>query len=233
MTSRDARFRYDLANMGEAVGDPSRAAMLVALMGGVALPAAELARAAGVAPSTASEHLHRLTAAGLVVVRAQGRHRYFELAGPQVADAVERLATLAARTVPRPRRVPDEALAFARTCYAHLAGRVAVAFWAHARERAWVEWTDAAVTLLPRGQAALARRGLLADAALPIAGGACLDWSERVPHVSGRLGVALKDALLARGWVKSRRPEKEGESTRALRLTVKGEEGFAGLGVRW
>lgn len=222
----DRRARYDLADLGEAIGEPSRAAMLVALMGGVALPASELARAAGVAASTATSHLGRLVQAGLVVARAQGRHRYFALSGPHVADAVERLAALDLR--PRAVRAePDETLAVARTCYAHLAGRVAVALWARAVAERWVRWTDAAVSLLPRGHAALARRGLLADAALPLAGSPCLDWSERVPHVSGRLGVALCSALLARAWV-VRVPDG-----RAVRVTARGHDGLAELGVCW
>jgi DNA-binding transcriptional ArsR family regulator len=221
----DRRARYDLADLGEAIGDPSRAAMLVALMGGVALPASELAQVAGVAASTATSHLRRLTDAGLVVARAQGRHRYFALAGPHVAEALERLATLDVRGSPR-RPLPDEALSLARTCYAHFAGRVAVAFWKRAVEERWVRWTDASVSLLPRGQAALARRELLVDAALPLTGTSCLDWSERVPHVSGRLGVALCGALFARGWV------KRVQGSRAVRVTARGEEGLAGLGVR-
>src|SRR5579859_1158506 len=94
----DRRSCYELAHVGDAIGDPSRAAMLVALMGGVAMPASELARVAHVVPSTATSHLRRLMQAGLVVVRAQGRHRYFALSGAHVAEAVERLVTLDARS---------------------------------------------------------------------------------------------------------------------------------------
>src|SRR4051794_34774240 len=89
----DRRASYDLAHFGEAIGDPSRAAILVALMGG-AKPASELARIAGVAPSTATSHLNRLSEAGLVVVRAQGRHRYYAIASPPVANMVESIAAL-------------------------------------------------------------------------------------------------------------------------------------------
>jgi hypothetical protein len=167
-----------------------------------------------------------LTHAGLIVARAQGRHRYFALSGPQIADAVERLATLNVRPSAQ-RRGPDDALAVARTCYAHFAGRIAVAFWARAVEQRWVRWTDSAVSLLPKGHDALTHRELLLDAVLPLSGSSCLDWSERVPHVSGCLGVALCAALLARGWVE-RTP-----GSRALRITARGQGGFAALGVTW
>jgi DNA-binding transcriptional ArsR family regulator len=219
----DRRVVYELAHLGEAIGDPSRAAMLIALMGGLALPASDLARAAQVAPSTATSHLRRLVQTGLVVVRPQGRHRYFALSGPRVAEAVERLATIHSR----PRRLPasDPGLALARTCYTHFAGQIAVALWARAADQRWVRWLDSAVTLSPEGHEALARCGLAVDASL--SGSACLDWTERLPHVSGRLGIAVCAALLANGWV------RRAPSTRALRVTVRGQAGFAALGVRW
>jgi DNA-binding transcriptional ArsR family regulator len=214
----DRRARYELANFGEAIGDPSRSAILVALMGGVARPATELARVAGIAPSTATSHLARLLDAGLLVVHAQGRHRYYALAGPEVAHAVESLVTL--RAPPR-RMMSDEALAKARTCYGHLAGTLAIAFWTRARDARWVRWTDGAVALLPRG-----RDAFLRDANLPLAGRPCIDWTERVPHVAGPLGVATCDALIAAGWL------ARAKTSRALRVTARGAERFAELGVR-
>jgi DNA-binding transcriptional ArsR family regulator len=222
----DQRARFQLAHLGAAVGDPSRAAMLVALMGGLALPASELARLAGVSAPTATSHLRHLKDAGLVVVRAGGRHRYFSLASPQVAAALERLAALGLSDVPR-RPPSQDPLAIARTCYSHLAGRVAVAFWTRAAKAEWVSWSDGAVNLLPRGAAVLAECGLLPDAEHAIAGTCCLDWSERVPHVAGRLGVALCDGLFAQGWAK-RRP---GERT--VRITARGQAGLSALGVHW
>ncbi len=223
----DQRARFQLAHLGAAVGDPSRAAMLVALMGNVALPASELARLAGVSASTATSHLRSLADAGLVAVRAQGRHRYFVLASPEVAAALERFAALGLGGGAA-RRAPSNApIAVARTCYSHLAGRVAVAFWRRAADAGWVAWEDATARLLPEGASVLARRGLLADAPEVLAGTSCLDWSERVPHVAGRLGIALCDALIARAWVK-RLP-----GGRALRVTVRGHDGLRALGVRW
>jgi DNA-binding transcriptional ArsR family regulator len=223
----DRRARYNLAHFGEAIGEPSRAAMLIALMGGTARPASDLARVAGVAPSTATSHLHRLEEAGLVVVRAQGRHRYYSLSGPEIAEAVETLVTCAsARGTPTP-SASVEPLALARTCYGHLAGRVAIAFWARAKEEHWVGWSDAAVSLLPRGRDALARCELFGETHAPLVGRPCLDWSERKPHVSGPLGVALCEALLARGWVVRAR------DNRALRITARGDDRLRALGVTW
>ncbi len=225
-SSIDRRARFQLAHLGAAVGEPSRAAMLVALMGGVALPASELARVAGVSASTATSHLRNLKDAGLVAVRPGGRHRYFFLASQDVAAALERLAAVGLSEVPhRPRS--HDAIAIARTCYSHLAGRLAVAFWARAVSAKWVAWSDVTVRLSPAGATVLGAHGLLERGEDGVAGTSCLDWSERVPHVAGRLGIELCDGLLARGWVK-RLP-----GGRALRVTARGEAGLDALGVRW
>ncbi|APR81321.1 Transcriptional regulator, ArsR family protein [Minicystis rosea] len=218
----DRRARYELAHFGEAIGDPSRAAILVALLGGVTRPASELARAAGVAPSTATSHLQHLVRAGLLVVRERGRHRYYEIAGEHVAHAIESVGALH----PRPRaRAGADPLAAARVCYTHLAGRLAVTLWARAKQARWIEWSETGIHLLPEGLDALAARRLVLDPASR-SGRACLDWTERVPHVSGPLGVAVCDALFAAGWVR-RAPD-----SRALRVTARGLEGLDALGVR-
>ena len=214
----DRRARYELADLGDAMGDPSRAAILVALMGGVARPASELASLARIAPSTATSHFARLLDAGLVVVRVQGRHRYYALAGPDVAHTVEALVSL--RSAPRSSSREDS-LVLARRCYGHLAGRIAIAFWKRAREAGWVEWTDGAVTLLELG-----REAFLPDAKLPLTGSPCLDWTERSPHVAGPLGVAVCKSLLSAGWLV---PSRAG---RSLRITARGERGFSSLGVK-
>jgi len=115
----------DVASVAALIGDPSRAAMLAALVDGRALPAGELAAAAGLSLSGASAHLARLTEGGLLTMEREGRHRYYRLAGPQVASALEGLALLAVR--PRRPRAPSpatEALRRARTCYDHLAGEL-------------------------------------------------------------------------------------------------------------
>jgi len=220
----DRRARYELAQFGDAIGDPSRAAMLVALIGGTARPASELARLAAIAPSTATAHLRRLVEQGLIVGRARGRHRYYELAGERVATAVEALIAAGITTGPTIRT--DSALAIARTCYAHLAGRVAIALWARAADAGWMRWSGSTVQLRGSGRDALAP--LFDDAArVPAAGRACLDWSERVPHVSGPLGGAVCAALIERRWL-ARVP-----GDRALRITTRGRDGLRRLGVRW
>src|SRR6185312_11665350 len=220
----DRRALHDIAHFGEAIGDPSRAAILVALLGGVARPASELARAAGIAPSTATSHLKHLLGAGLLVVREQGRHRYYALAGEHVANAIESAGALHLRRRPRAPAGADP-IVVARVCYAHLAGRLAVALWRRAKEARWIDWSETGITLLPEGRAAFAARRLDLDPG-PLSGRACLDWTERVPHVSGRLGVAVCDALLAAGWV------RRAADTRALRITARGLEGLDALGVR-
>lgn len=207
------------------MGDASRAAMLLALMGGLSLPASELARHAGVSASTATSHLRRLVEARLLTVRAQGRHRYFALSGVDVAEALEHLATLGLEG--RRRAASTDALSMARTCFSHFAGRIAVAFWRRALQSGWVAWSEPSVRLLPVGATVLAKRGLAAEGWEGTSGKTCLDWSERVPHVSGRLGVALCDELFARGWV------KRIQGTRALRVTTRGQAGFRSLGVAW
>ena len=220
----DRRARTRLAEIGEVIGDPSRAAMLVALMGGASRTASELAVVAEVAPSTASGHLKRLVDVGLLVRRAEGRTRHYALAGPRVAELLERLATLGARPGPA-RPTPEEPLRLIRTCYGHLAGRVSVELWRRAWERGWIEWRGDEVQLLPAGVAVFQGPGLLSADSGALLGRACLDWSERVPHVCGPLGIALCRGLLEQGWVK-RLPD-----TRALRITTRGRAGLASLGV--
>jgi hypothetical protein len=201
--------------------------MLVSLMGGEGRPASDLARVAGIARSTATSHLQRLQAAGLVVAQPRGRQRYYSLAGAHVAHALESIAVGSrAGGGAAPLDGSDRAaFALARTCYGHLAGRLSVAFWAHARAMRWVGWSDAAVTLRPRGVEALRDVGLLGDLSSGLEGRPCIDWSERAAHVSGPLGVALCDALSASRWV------IRGHG-RVLRIMPRGKEGLRALDVR-
>lgn len=215
-----------VAEVAHLMGDPARAHMLCALMGGMALTAGELANQGGVTAQTASGHLAQMVAARLLVVERQGRHRYFRLAGAEVADAVAALMALAA-TGPRRHRPPgprDAALRQARTCYDHMAGRLAVALAAALVARGHVELEDGAGLVTPAGRAFLADLGIDPD---PPGGGrrplcrTCLDWSERRPHLAGRLGAALLERFVALGWV-ARVP-----GSRALEVTRRGEAGFA------
>ena len=215
-----------VAEVAHLMGDPARAHMLCALMGGMALTAGELASQGGITAQTASGHLTQMVAARLLVVERQGRHRYFRLAGAEVADAVAALMALAA-TGPRRHRPPgprDAALRRARTCYDHMAGRLAVALAAALVERGHVEMADGAGWVTPAGRAFLADLGVDPD---PPGGGrrplcrTCLDWSERRPHLAGRLGAVLLERFVALGWV-TRVP-----GSRALEVTRRGEAGFA------
>jgi DNA-binding transcriptional ArsR family regulator len=213
------------------LGDPARAAILSALHDGRALPAGELARRAAVAPSTASEHLARLVDAGLLEVERGGRHRYFRIAGPDVAHAVEALAAIAPRRPVRSLREANaaSALAEARTCYDHLAGRLGVAVAEALVRRGALIGMNGEFKPGPRAVAVLADLGLdseeLHAGRRPFAL-RCLDWSERRPHVAGALGAALAGHALAAGWVE-RLPR-----SRAIRVTAAGSEALRStLGV--
>jgi DNA-binding transcriptional ArsR family regulator len=221
-----------LAEIGSLVGDPGRASMLMALMDGRALTAGELAATAGITPQTASSHLGQLVSAGLVAMERQGRHRYHRLASPAIAGMVEGMMTVAAggsaTAGPRIRTGPkDEAMRHARTCYDHLAGRVAVAVADALLERGAVVLGDDGGVLTPAGSRLLSGIGV----ALPsvpeghVAPRAfcrpCLDWSERRPHIAGRVGAALLDHLVAEAWV------RKAAGTRAVIVTPLGRRRFA------
>lgn len=210
-----------IAAIAALIGDPARANMLGALMAGRALTAGELAREAGVSAQTASGHLARLGEAGLLLVEAQGRHRYFRLSGSDVAHVLEGLMGLAARTGRlRTRAGPrDPALRLARTCYDHMAGEWAVrlfdAFTADGR----LSLAGGAVSLPEAGRSFFRAEGVdlsaLEAGRRPLCR-ACLDWSERRPHLGGPLGRAVLGHALARNWV---RKAAEG---RALTVTPPG-----------
>lgn len=215
----------DIAGLAALIGDPARANMLSALMAGMPLTAGELAAEAGVTPQTASGHLARLVAAGLLFVEMQGRHRYYRIAGPDVAEALETLDVLAARTGrlrarPGPR---DAALREARRCYDHLAGARGVAlFEAFLRNGDVVNAPDGLV-LSATGRARFAASGIdvdgLAARSRPLCR-ACFDWSERRPHLAGSLGAALMALFVARGWVRVSRAD------RTVRFTDSGRAAF-------
>jgi DNA-binding transcriptional ArsR family regulator len=215
----------DLAAVAALIADPSRAAMLDAVCGGEPLTAGELARRAGVAPSTATEHLARLEAGGLVASERRGRSRHVRLAGPEVARALEALAAIAP---PRPVNGlrawrHGEALRAARSCYDHLAGAAGVALADALVERRILEPDDGGFAITPLGEEELAGFGLDMAAirgARRATARACLDWSERRPHVAGALGAALLRELLRRRWLR-RLP-----GGRALAVTSAGRAGF-------
>ena len=202
----DPRDR-DLAAVAVLFGDPARIAMLAALAGGRALPAGELARQAGVHPATATAHLRRLVDGGLVRVRAQGRHRYHELAGARVAAVLEALAQLAPAAEVRSLRAhrANAAMAEARTCYDHLAGRRGVEL----RDRllaagALRQVDELDHRLTESGRALVGELGVDVDrlaASRRVFARRCVDWTHRRPHLSGALPAALTTQFLARGWL--------------------------------
>ncbi|MBE7183912.1 MAG: winged helix-turn-helix transcriptional regulator [Methylobacterium mesophilicum] len=195
-----------IASIAALLGDPARANMLSLLMDGRALTVSELAEAAGVALPTASGHLAKLEAAGLVAAEKQGRHRYFRLSGHDVAEVLEALMGLAQRTgAVRVRTGPrDAALREARQCYDHLAGARGVALLHGLECRGWIAG-EAAPALTPTGHAELTALGINVDGLQtrrrPLCR-ACLDWSERRNHLAGALGAALLDHIIARRWAR-------------------------------
>ncbi len=230
-----------IARLAGLIGEPARAAMLLALMDGRALTARELAGAARIAPATASRHLSLLAEAGLLVVRSQGRHRYHGLAGADVARLLEGLMQFSVRpaAVPPPAVVAgprDAALRMARTCYDHLAGRLGVAMADHLLEEGAIVFdSEEGGRATDRAAAVLSRLGL--EAAVALDGGGsrrpvcrpCLDWSERRPHLAGRIGALICAHCLDRGWL-----SRSGGS-RALDITPRGAAALRDvLGVaRW
>jgi DNA-binding transcriptional ArsR family regulator len=213
-----------LAHLAAAIAEPARARMLCCLMDGHARTATELAAVAEVAASTASAHLTRLREQGLVESTAQGKHRYFRLAGGEVGAAREALLVVAG--VPRQRFVPStpSRLRSARTCYDHMAGAAGVALHDHLESQGWMvragEGGDGGYELTPRGTTALEALGVDVQAARALRrrfACACLDWSERRPHLGGALGAALLQLSLRRGWV------RQDLDSRALSLTPKAQ----------
>jgi DNA-binding transcriptional ArsR family regulator len=206
-----------VSGIAAAIGEPARARILYCLLDGHARTSTELATVAEVAPSTASVHLQRLKGEKLVDVFVQGKHRYYSLSGADVARALEALSTIAAgKRTPFVPSTPSR-LVLARTCYDHMAGKVAVLL--HDRLRA-LGWLTKSYALTDAGRRALERLGLDLDAAAAARrrfAYACLDWSERRPHLAGALGAALLEAALKRRWV------EQDLDSRALDVTAAGK----------
>jgi DNA-binding transcriptional ArsR family regulator len=273
----------DVVPAAALIAEPTRAAMITALLDERPLAAGELARLAGVSPATASAHLARLLNGGLIKMIKQGRHRYYHLAGPEVAAAMEALAHLSATTPVQVRSLRESrdaaALAEARTCYDHLAGRAGVALLEallargilapapgggqlaacgpnggahpegngapsangpggngspdgaragyagrHVRVAPQAPFRPEAFEVTADGMATLTSFGLNIGALERTRrrfAGACLDWTERKPHLNGALGAAMTARLLGLGWI------ERGTRRRAVRVTPAGREGLA------
>ena len=197
-----------ISRIAAAIGEPARARILYCLMDGHARTSTELAVVADVSPSTASVHLNRLKAEHLVKVLVQGKHRFYSLEGPDVASVLEGLSVLAGGSgdefVPR---TPSR-LRAARTCYDHLAGTVGVLLHDRFKALGWLSadstGSNNAYDLTVDGTKAFDALGIDLEATRTLRrrfACACLDWSERRPHVGGALGAALLKVALKRKWV--------------------------------
>lgn len=243
----------DLASVAAAIADPARARILLALAEGRALPSSELSAEAGVSAPATTHHLKRLLDAGLVTVEPSGRHRYYRLAGPQVAVVLEALASLAPTHPVRSLREDTQAarLRRGRSCYDHLAGRLGVSVTAALVDRRILVRTDGVdgtdrreddryaapvphhpYTLGDQAQEGLAELGVDLDALRDAPARArpllrfCVDWTEQRHHLAGRLGAALLDAFTGRQWI-VRHPR-----SRSIDLTEAGATALASrLGV--
>jgi len=224
----------DVARIASLLADPARARILRTLIDGTMRPAGELAYAANISAQSASAHLAKLVDAGLLSLEAQGRHRYFRIASAEVADAIESLGSLSMAVRPRnprspaiPKPAPVQFL-HARTCYDHLAGEIAVEVCEAMLKARWMtaEGRDFRVTRLGEKRLvaldvdlAAARRSRRAFAR------ACVDLTQRRPHLGGALGAALLDLYIARGWV------LRTQRSRAVSITPRGSEAFGKLFV--
>jgi DNA-binding transcriptional ArsR family regulator len=228
MTTRLPDAGNDLARLAGLLADGTRASICLALLDGRAWTAGELARHTGVAPSTATEHLDRLLAGGLVTERRQGRHRYVELAGPHVAHLIEHLS---AHAEPSPQPVStlraataSAALARGRTCYDHLAGKLGVAIsdamFARdlLQEKTGLTMTEAGIRWLTDVLGA----SLSSPSRRPVVL-ACLDWTERRTHLAGLAGSEICRRLFAEDWI-----VRVG-SGRAVRVTPTGARALQDL----
>lgn len=208
------------------IADPARAAMLISLIDGRARPANELAFAAGITAQTASSHLGKLLAGGLLTVETEGRHRYYRLAGTHVAVALETLASMGPGTEVRRRPLSADAqrLRFARCCYDHLAGCLGVAVASALVARGHlVESADKRYDVTAAGADWFARIGLDTATIKPGRHGVakqCLDWTEREHHVAGPLGARFMTALCEQGWL------MRSKTSRAVQVTPKGVASF-------
>jgi DNA-binding transcriptional ArsR family regulator len=214
-----------MAEVAALVGDPARANMLCALLGGRALTAGELAYAARVTPQTTSGHLGKLSAAQIIVPMKQGRHRYYRLAGPHIAYMLESIMNVALVGPPRfqPKSKLDEQMRHARTCYDHIAGVLGVGLAERMIEREFVILGDEAGEVTAEGADFFSKLGVDltgARARRRVFCRPCLDWTERRPHIGGAVGAALATRCFELKWIERVR------DSRALAVTPAGRRGL-------
>ena len=214
-----------IAEIAALVGDPARATMVSALVDGRDMTASELAAAARITPQTASTHLAKLTAAGVLSVVRNGRHRHFRLASPTVASMIDGIVAVALETRPRYRPLshPARALSAARMCYDHLAGRLSVDLTDSFVVREYIVLDDEVAEITTAGGRFLTEFGIK----LPRRHSAgrhfcrlCLDWTERRPHIAGPMGVAITKRCFDLGWIERMK------RSHAVIVTALGRRGF-------
>ncbi|WP_294736718.1 helix-turn-helix transcriptional regulator [uncultured Pseudomonas sp.] len=213
-----------LSRVAGAIAEPARTKMLCALMDGHARTSTEMAVIAEVSASTASAHLARLKDDGLVKLHTQGRHRYYSLTGPHVAQVIEALMVISQNTATAFVATTPNRLQFARTCYDHMAGTLAVRLHDHFIEAGWL-MGDGTYQLTVDGEKAMTELGIDVQA-LRVQrrrfACSCLDWSMRRPHLAGALGAAFLQSVISRQWV------TQDLDSRALGLTPKGRKALTG-----
>jgi DNA-binding transcriptional ArsR family regulator len=212
----------------EALSDPAREAIVSALSDGKAMPAGELARAAGISPQSASAHLQKMLDARILSVWSQGRFRYYQIADDEVASLIESLVNLAVKAERhgRTRALPCEPLRQSRTCYCHLAGQLGVSLSNALIQRKFVVISDRAGHVTAEGLAWCRSEKIDFKSARKPDVRLCNDWTERVPHLAGTFPNAILKRLIEAGYVEPRR------IPRALRLTSKGRGFFDRLGAQ-
>jgi DNA-binding transcriptional ArsR family regulator len=210
-----------IAATAALLGDSARANMLAALLDGRALSAKELAYTAHVTPQTASGHLAKLADGGLLTAEKQGRHRYYRLASPLVGQMLEGVMAVGG---PEPARATvwrgGEALRMARTCYDHIAGRLGVALADALTAGGHIALGADGGEVTEQGERFLAEFGASPAPGRRVFCRPCLDWSERRPHLAGRVGAALACRCFELGWIARQR------DTRALAISDAGRQGF-------
>jgi DNA-binding transcriptional ArsR family regulator len=225
-----------VSRIAAAIGEPARARMLYCLMDGHARTSTELSVVAEVSPSTASVHLNRLKAEQLIKVQVQGKHRFYSLEGPDVASVLEGLRALAGGFHDKFAPKTPSRLRAARTCYDHMAGTLGVLLHDRFRALGWLAsgrtgtGSGSAYDVSPAGTKAFEALGIDINATRKLRrrfACACLDWSERRPHVGGALGAALLNVALKRKWV------VQDLNSRALGVTSSGRrEMLARFGIQ-
>lgn len=220
------RGEPNIAAAAALIGDPARAAILMALADRRALPAGELAAAAGLSSSAASAHLAKLLEGGLLALEREGRHRYYRLAGPQVAAVLESLASIAAQPI-RSAVVHSphaRALRHARTCYDHLAGELGVAFALALENRGVIAMIDTEKRVDVTGAGTAWLESVFGIDVRELKAGRhgiacrCLDWTERRHHLAGPLGARLFQRSCELGWL------TRTSGSRAVRVTRAGRD---------